>query len=178
MPTLVTPCPRRPVVVRRATPADREAIHALFAALHEFNASLEERFALADGWEHLLDERLDRERVSARSVTLLAWDGRRPVGLAMAAEHVDSPLFRERRWTELTALYVAPAGRGGGAAGRLLEAVRAWARQRGSGELRLYVTTANERARRFYDAAGFRPLQAIYSLDLVPAASPVAVEAA
>jgi GNAT superfamily N-acetyltransferase len=178
MPTLVTPCPRRPIVVRRATPADREAIHALFAALHEFNAALEERFALADGWERLLDEQVDRERVLARSVTLLAWDGRCPVGLAMAAEHVDSPLFRDRRWTELTALYVTAAARGGGAADRLLEAAQDWAWQQGSGELRLYVTAANERARRFYAAAGFRPLQAIYSLDLAAAAPSEVVEAA
>jgi GNAT superfamily N-acetyltransferase len=178
MDTITTTAGGRTLAVRPAGPADAWAVHALFAALHEFNASLEPRFALADGWEPVLTEQLDRQCETSRGVTLLAWDGDVPVGLAMAAAHTDSTMFRHRRWAELTALYVAPAARGSDIADRLLAAALAWAKSRGDGEVRLYVTAANERARRFYASAGFRPLQEIWTIGPDPAAETVADEAA
>jgi ribosomal protein S18 acetylase RimI-like enzyme len=90
----------------------------------------------------------------------------------MASEHVDSPLFRHRCWAELAALYVAPAARGGDVADRLLTEALAWAGERGAGEVRLYVTVSNERARRFYASADFRPLQEIWTTALRPAVAP------
>jgi GNAT superfamily N-acetyltransferase len=178
MDTFTTTGGRPGRAVRPATAADAWAIRALFAALHEFNASLEPRFALAEGWERLLIEQLERECTTSSGVTLVAWDGGVPVGLAMAAEHTDSTMFRHRRWAELTALYVVPAARGGDVADRLLAAALAWARSRGDDEVRLYVTAANERARRFYASAGFRPLQEIWTIGPDPAGGTVADEAA
>ena len=66
---------RRAIAVRPAMPADRRSIHALFAALHRFNASLEPGFALAAGWDAHLDAHLEREWAGEHGVTLLAWDG-------------------------------------------------------------------------------------------------------
>jgi GNAT superfamily N-acetyltransferase len=156
----------RVVTVRQAESGDEWAIRRLFAQLHAFNASLEERFALADGWKRVLTDDLNRERDAGRGVTLLAWDGADPVGLAMMSGHADSPLFRHRSWAELTALHVAPPARGRGVADLLLAAGCAWAEQRGYTEVRLYVTSANERARRFYARSGFRPIQEIWTADL------------
>jgi GNAT superfamily N-acetyltransferase len=157
---------RSVVTVRRAAPGDEWAIRRLFGDLHAFNTSLESKFALADGWERLLTEQLRQERVTQGSVTLVAWDGAAPVGLAMIGAHLDSPLFRHRAWAELTALHVVPEARGSGVAELLMEAGLAWARERGFGEIRLYVTAANERARRFYTRAGLHPLQEIWSADI------------
>jgi ribosomal protein S18 acetylase RimI-like enzyme len=166
MQRLLTPVDHRIVTVRPVEPGDEWAIRRLFGELHAFNASLEARFALADGWERLLTEHLTQERETQRGVTLLAWDGDTPLGFAMMGAHTDSPLFRYRTWAELTALHVVPAARGRGVADLLLAAGTAWALERGYAEVRLYVTAANERARRFYDRSGFRPIQEIWTADL------------
>lgn len=164
-----TPIRDRTITVRRAAAADEPAIRSLFVALHAHNAALEPRFALNAGWERLLAAQLAEEWATNRGATLLAGDGPRPVGLAMIAGHVDSPLFRHQRWAELTALYVVPDARGGAVADRLLAASLAWARTHGYDEVRLYVTASNTRARRFYAGTGFRPLQEIWTMDLAPA---------
>ncbi len=46
MQTEVTPT----LNLRTADPADFEAVATLFEALHQFNASLDPRFGLADNW--------------------------------------------------------------------------------------------------------------------------------
>ena len=157
---------RRAATVCQAAPDDEWAVRTLFGALHGFNAGLEPRFALAAGWERLLAEHLAQERATGSGLTLLAWDGADPVGLAMVAGHTDSPLFRHRRWAELTALYVSVALRGAGVADHLLAAARAWALASGYAELRLYVTASNARARHFYAGAGLRPIQEIWTMDV------------
>lgn len=162
----LTPLDLRVVTVRRAGPGDESAIRKLFGELHTFNASLDSRFALADCWEQVLADHLAQEQASQRGVTLLAWDGDEPLGLAMMGTHTDSPLFRHRTWAELNALHVVPAARGRGIADLLLAAGTAWARECGYTEVRLYVTAANDRARRFYDRSGFRPIQEIWTADL------------
>jgi ribosomal protein S18 acetylase RimI-like enzyme len=163
---VMTPVAPRTVAIRRAEPGDEWAIRRLFGELHTFNASLDARFALADGWERVVSEHLAQERMSQRSVTFLAWDGDNPIGMAMMGTHTDSPLFRHRSWAELSALHVIPAARGRGVADLLLAAGTVWAQECGYAEVRLYVTASNERARRFYDRAGFRPIQEIWTADL------------
>jgi GNAT superfamily N-acetyltransferase len=178
MPTIAPPRSGHAVTVLGAAEGDEWAVRALFRDLHAFNAALEARFALEDGWERLLAEHLAAERAAGTGSTLLAWDEDGPVGLAMVAAHTDSPLYRHRRWAELTALHVVPRARGTGVADLLLAAARAWAEDRGFRELRLYVTTSNERARRFYDRSGFRPIQEIWTVDLGPAAETAAIAGA
>jgi GNAT superfamily N-acetyltransferase len=58
---------------------------------------------------------------------------------------------------EVISMWVHPAHRGTGVAGQLLAAVMQWAADEGAGELRLAVAEGNDRARRFYERAGFRP---------------------
>jgi ribosomal protein S18 acetylase RimI-like enzyme len=52
-------------------------------------------------------------------------------------------------------MWVAPDARGAGVGRALVDAVAAWARDRGCGRLVLSVTESNERARRFYVTHGF-----------------------
>jgi len=152
--------------LRPAAAGDDWAVRGLFVALHSHNATLDPLFALADGWETTLDEHLARIREDRAGITLLAWRASEPVGLLMMDSHVDSPLFRFRRWVELLALYVAPPVRGTGLADRLLRVGVAWAHARGAARVQLYVTASNEPARRFYARGGFRPVQEIWRLDL------------
>lgn len=158
-----------PVILRPAADAEFWAVARLFAALHRFNAGLDSRFRLAEGWQSLLREHFERTHTAPGALWLLAWCGEEPVGLLLLEAHTDSPLFAERRWAELVALYVAPGQRGGNLAERLVEAAKAWAAEHGFDRLQLYVTASNDRARRFYARCGLAPVQEIWRAELAPA---------
>jgi RimJ/RimL family protein N-acetyltransferase len=154
------------VTIQAAAPEDTWAVRKLFKGLHDFNTSLDPRFALADNWERYLDEHLKREWDGARSLTLLAWDGDQPIGLLMLAGYSDSPLFRYRHWAEILALYIDPEIRGGMLAIRFVKLAKRWACDHGYDRIQLYVTATNDRAKRFYEKCGFDPVQEIWRLEL------------
>jgi len=151
-----------------AGPADYNAAAGLFAALHQHNAALDRRFALADDWERLFREHFERTVGDPGALWLLAWHGQQPAGLLLMEAHHDSPLFRERHWAELVALYVAPEYRSAGLARRLVRTAYAWAAEHGFDRIQLYVTACNDGARGFYRRSGFRPTQEIWRCDVRP----------
>jgi GNAT superfamily N-acetyltransferase len=157
--------------IARATHDDFEAVAMLYAALHGYNASLNEQFDLADNWRLLLHEHFIRTYMTERTLWMLAWDQQQPRGLLLLESHLDSPLFRHRTWIELVALYVDPAARGTGLAQRFMEEAKYWVEQHSMAQMRLYVTTQNERARSFYRGCGWQPIQEIWSLTLAPDSS-------
>ncbi|MBA3824400.1 MAG: GNAT family N-acetyltransferase [Ktedonobacterales bacterium] len=164
--------PQPPVVaLRPATATDFDHISALFAALHGFNAALDARFILAANWHQSLHAQFRQSWDAPEALWLLAWADAVPVGLLMLAEHHDPPLFHERCWVELVALYVAPTRRRGGLAYRLLEAARAWTAARGLDRLQLYVTASNATAKAFYQRCGLVPVQEIWRLEVTPTAT-------
>lgn len=154
------------VTIERAGQGQLWAVERLFQGLHDFNASLDPRFSLADNWERYLHEHLKREWNGARSLTLVAWDGDRPIGLLMLAGYSDSPLFKYRHWAEILALYIDPEVRGGMLALRFVKMAREWAAEHGYDRIQLYVTATNDRAKRFYEKCGFEPVQEIWRLEL------------
>lgn len=154
------------ITIKHAEVGEDWAVRRMFQALHEFNASLDARFALAEGWERLLDEHLAHVRERDSGLTLLAWQANHPLGLLMMGSHTDSPLFRHRHWIELYAIYVMPEARGGDLARRLLHKGVAWARHRDYDRIQLYVTASNAAAQRFYANNGFKPVQEIWRLEL------------
>jgi ribosomal protein S18 acetylase RimI-like enzyme len=143
---------------------DIGAVTQLFGALHAFNASLDSRFALAAGWEALLEQHFRRTVAAEGALWLLAWEGDEAVGLLLMESHQDSPLFQYRQWAELVALYVSPDYQGQGLAEQLVDAGRSWAGLHGFDCVQLYVTATNVRARRFYARQGFVPTQEIWRL--------------
>lgn len=177
MTTQTTPTvPVETMRIEAGRPEQDWAIRRLFHLLHAFNATLQPRFALADGWESVLDDHLARERSDEESVTLLAWRGDEPVGLLMIGGHTDSPLFRHRHWAEIMALFVVPAERGTGLAQELMEVGCDWAHRRGYERVQLFVTTTNVPARRFYHRSGFQPIQEIWCTDIGPSSNPPPVD--
>ncbi|GHO90365.1 hypothetical protein KSF_004130 [Reticulibacter mediterranei] len=149
-----------------ARQADFEAVATLFRELHQQNASLDARFTLAENWRQVLEEQFRRTCSQSSSLWLLAWVGKKPVGLIMLENHLDSPLFRHRSWVELVALYVRVAYSGTGLARRLMDEARLWAAARKAERMQLYVTTSNEHARAFYRYCGWKPVQEIWRLEL------------
>jgi GNAT superfamily N-acetyltransferase len=147
------------------------AVARLFAALHQFNAELDPRFRLAAGWEQLLREHFLRTHNAAGALWMLAWRGDAPVGLLLVEAHTDSPLFADRNWAELVALYVAPSERGGDLGCTLVEQAKQWAVDHGFERLQLYVTAANARAKAFYARCGLAPVQEIWRAEITAAPS-------
>ena len=144
-----------------AQPTDADAIVALFGALHSYNASLDVHFALSDDWESLLRREFSETLANPDRLWLLVKQGRRAVGLLIAAVHTDSPMFRYRRWVEVEALYVVSGYRRMGIAQRLLDKAYRWAEVRGLSRVQLYVTASNVRAQSVYTDQGFTITQAI-----------------
>lgn len=158
------------VEVRPAEDHEFAAIAALFHALHTFNAGIDRRFRLGERWEGLLRTHFLRTHNAPGALWLLAWADATPVGMLLMEAHNDSPLFAERRWAELVALYIVPSHRGSDLGERLVTIGKRWAVARGFDRMQLYVTAGNERARAFYRRCGLRPVQEIWRVDLAAAA--------
>jgi len=95
---------------------------------------------------------------SGRGHLLLAEEGERVVGYAMVSEvGGQATLATADRVAELESLSVAEDERGRGVGRALMDAACAVARDRGLGELMLYVLEGNEEAVRFYERYGLRP---------------------
>jgi GNAT superfamily N-acetyltransferase len=90
-----------------------------------------------------------RARIREDAVTFLAHadDGTVAAGMAGGILVYETP--------ELVSMWVRPDRRGRGVGGLLVEAVAAWAGERGYPALSLWVTKANEPARRLYERLGF-----------------------
>jgi GNAT superfamily N-acetyltransferase len=150
-------------VLRRARRSDAPTVKTLFWKLHAFNAGLDSRFALADDWEAQFDPMLDQALDDRGVLCLIAREHvtGEPCGLALAAIHRDSSLWRYHEWIEVEALYVEEKWRGQALAAELLAWACAWASAVGQPVVQLYVTASNERALRFYQREGFHQTQAI-----------------
>ncbi len=92
-------------------------------------------------------------------VTLVAESGGAVVGFLSFAFEEDPGTFvrpEHRRHAMIWDISVDEGARGKGVGRALLEAAEAHTKAAGIGEIRLYVLESNARARRIYDAAGYR----------------------
>jgi ribosomal protein S18 acetylase RimI-like enzyme len=131
-------------VVRRAEPADAEAIGRL---LHDFNTEYEQETPAPEK----IAERLRPLLAEDETVVLLAGDG--PDGLALMR-------FRPSIWIErlecyLGELYVVPDKRRQGIGRALMDEVFAVARARGAGHIELNTSDDDVAARALYEKLGF-----------------------
>lgn len=138
-------------MIRRVNPDDVEVyrevrLRALQDSPSAFASTYEAELAEPD--EHWAD-RVARAATGNERAMFLAYDGAECVGLAGCVED------QQGADRQLVSMWVAPSHRGSGVAGRLVDAVLAWAADVGAGQIALWVTRSNDRARRFYERAGF-----------------------
>lgn len=130
--------------ITRIGPADWETFRAVrLASLSESPAAFGSRHA---DWVDAPAERW-QSRLTQVPLTLLAHDETTVVGVVSG-----QPVGQ--KWVELISMWVAPAARGLGVAGQLIDAVAGWA----AGQDRmtyLMVRSDNTRARKAYEWAGF-----------------------
>ena len=125
------------LTLRAATVADADAIAAVFSPSFRTLTFLPELHTVAE-------DRWFIEHVILRDCAVtVAEEGGRIVG------------FLARQGEEVRMLFVNPADIGRGAGGRLLDA----AKNCGTPALELWCFQANDRARRFYEARGFRAIR-------------------
>jgi GNAT superfamily N-acetyltransferase len=120
-------------------------LRALADAPDAFGSTLEREHARDDAhWQ----ARLEAGVTSGRDLPLVAEAGGEPAGLAWGT-------MDPAGTAHLIQMWVAPERRGHGCGGRLLDAVAAWARERGAHTLALMVTQGNASAEGLYARAGF-----------------------
>jgi ribosomal protein S18 acetylase RimI-like enzyme len=105
-----------------------------------------------------------REALEDGAVLFLAEDEAGTVGYAFVRPRPAPESLAIARLLEVETVAVRPDARGGGIGTALMEAVEAWARERGFEHLSVSVRTANAGARRLYERRGFRSLyETMYS---------------
>ena len=156
------------ISIKPATLDDIDELVRMFAHLHAFNASLNEQFELAGNWEAMLRHQLEATHGEERTAIWIAWQDGLPAGLLMVEEQHGSPLFAQRRWAEITGIFVEREHRGTDVSHNLIARAYDWASSRKLDDIRLYVTTNNDRARAFYESEGFTHIQEIWSRPITP----------
>ncbi len=96
------------------------------------------------------------------SITLVTEEGGHVIGYALLNPAHDQDV---RGWGEVEAIYLDPVATGRGLGSNLMESSLARLGAAGHHVAVLWVLTANARARRFYDRAGFAPDGAARMLD-------------
>jgi|SRR5947208_9695398 len=137
------------VDIRPATPADREAVVALFVAQMREHDIPTPAARLAAAFDHVLAD-------AARGLILLACEGEQPIGVAALSYAFPIEVGARTAWLE--ELYVQPASRERGVGTTLLRAALEAAATAGAEAVDLEVVAGHERADRLYARFGFRRL--------------------
>ena len=147
-----------PSPIREAVPKDARAI----AQIHVRAWQAAYRGQLTDDYLDGLsvDDRLEQHRRSLEEpragwTTWVADEGEGPIGFAVTGPSEDADAGE--RTAEVYAIYLDPDRLGTGMGRRLFEHAVEDLRARGFDVATLWVLESNERARRFYEAAGWAP---------------------
>ena len=140
--------------IRDATEADLGAIRRLLDEQNAFHAGLAPAFFRLGP---TADERIRRILEDEEATLFVAENSGAVVGLAeiRLTRTKSLPVLVQKICVFLQELYVAEALRGQGIGTELLQAARAWARDRGAESMRTTVVPTNDAARAFYDKHGF-----------------------
>jgi ribosomal protein S18 acetylase RimI-like enzyme len=149
--------------ILRADRSRIDELEPLFRAMHEHHRSGRPRagevFAIRTSVEAWARRRAHYEGLfdAGRAQLLLAEEEGRVVGYAMVAEIGGQATLVADRMAELESLSVLPAERGRGVGRALVQEVHELLRERGIGDLMLYVMDGNASALAFYERLGLRP---------------------
>jgi len=144
--------------MRLATPKDAQRLAEIHVSAWQeaYRGQLDDEYL--DGLQ--VQDRLEQHRRSLEEQradwrTWLAEDGGRVVGFAVTGPSEDADA--ERSTAEVYAIYLEPDRVGTGLGRDLFSYAVKDLRERGFDAITLWVLETNERARRFYEAAGWKP---------------------
>jgi len=134
------------VQAHEAEPMKALRLRALREDPQGFSSTYERELALPEDW---WTSRAALSDAGSEQRMFVVTENDAWVGMALARDDAGTAV--------LNAMWVAPEGRGRGAARALCDACAAWAREHGFDVLEVGVFEANTPARRMYEAAGFAP---------------------
>ena len=147
------------LLIRPATPADREALGQLGAALVKLHHDFDPQRFIPPGpqAERGYGRFLIGELGDPKTVVLVADQAGAVVGYCYAALEGQDWLSLRGPAGVIYDILVDPAARGRGVGRRLLDAVLETLTERGAPRVVLFTATGNEAAQRLFAEAGFRP---------------------
>ncbi len=142
------------MTVRPARSSDLPVALPLWEALHREHEAQDPRYRLSEDAARRWATDFRTWTRSSGDRVWLALDDGRAVGLLTAHVYEPAPVFAPLTLIYVDDLYVAPAARRSGLAGRLLDAARQWGAEVGATELRAGVLASNPAGRAFWERQG------------------------
>ncbi len=155
------------IIVRKATLEDLGELCKLYHAFHEFHVQgVPDRLISLGSYDVYdkaqLERSLQETMGRADAILFVAEESDRLVGLAEAYLREDDPtnaLRVNRKHVYLQSLVVLHDSRKLGVGSKLMEAIHAWALERGAAEVRLETWEFPGGPQRFYEVIGYRTLR-------------------
>jgi ribosomal protein S18 acetylase RimI-like enzyme len=149
--------PERDFVIRRGRREDAPAAARLWMQSAQEHAAYDPVYATSAEAERTMRRFLADLASSSHSFLLVAEsDSGEVVGFISGELREGSPTFHSKTWASVDDVFVAEEYRSLGVGRALIEAVKAWARERDAHGVSLQVAAANARGRKFYEELGFR----------------------
>jgi GNAT superfamily N-acetyltransferase len=155
-----------PVVIRKATRRDLNAIVALGRELMDFHKALDPLFTRSADFDALFGRFVLRNIRSTAACVLVATANEQIVGYCQGMLDRHPPSILEPRYGLILDFCVAAAHRRTGVGERMFTAMRTWFRTQGIRRLEVRHSTFNEIAARFWPKMGFTPYLRTLFLDL------------
>ncbi|MGI9406165.1 MAG: GNAT family N-acetyltransferase [Hyphomicrobiaceae bacterium] len=152
------------VHVREATAADRDAILALHAKLHNVERTLHPNRAPVEEIGNAATIERDAELAKNDGCIFVAERDGEIIGCVVTTiDDGDAYLIEsDRRFGWIRSISVSEEARGAGVGRALMKAAEGRFRNRGLSQIQVYVLAANDRAQSFYADNGFHPYEISY----------------
>jgi GNAT superfamily N-acetyltransferase len=148
-----------PIVVRRATAGDLDAVLAMRVALLEASRRNPAYRRLQPDLAKRARPLFTAQLADPRCLTLVAVADAQPVGVLRCILSAGSPLYNPRRHAYVLSVYVLPQHRRRGVLTQLVRHADAWCRDQGIVEMRLHAGIENRTGNAAWQALGFEPAE-------------------
>ncbi len=162
-----------PYTIRPARPADLDTLAQMWSAFMREQADIDARATPSRDANERGRTTLRDAIGSPSAVVLVAEANGKPVGFVAGHTSAPSPVYAGSVEAQLTELYVAPAHRRAGLAGRLMHEATGWARGKGLSRVRFDVLAANSGSHAVWQGQQIEPISVTYAVELeAPAPEP------
>ncbi len=142
--------------IRAGRREDAEEAARLWMQSAEEHTSHDPVYATAPGAEKTMRRFLADLARNGYAFVFVAKVGDRMVGFISGELREGSPAFKPKTWAAVEDIYVSPGHRSLGIGRVLFQECQEWAKNKGANGISLQVAAGNVRARKFYEALGFR----------------------
>ncbi len=142
--------------VRLGRREDAAAAARLWVNSAEEHTLYDAVYATAPDAEKVMRRFLADLSSSGHSCLFVAERNSEVVGFLSGELREGSPAFKPKTWAAVEDIYVSPDHRSLGIGRALFQKCQEWAKKKGANGVSLQVAAGNVRARKFYEALGFR----------------------